>query len=52
LERLEEQKKLNLIKTNKNKIVNYIQELPKIIENIFEEEKDLSLIFMNITLNE
>lgn len=43
---------IELIKANKIKIEKYIQELPIIIESIFEQEKELSLTLMNITINE
>jgi len=52
IEKLENQKESRLIKDNKLKIENFIKELPGIIENIFEQEKELSLQLMNITINE
>lgn len=52
IEKLENQKESRLIKDNKLKIENFIKELPGIIENIFEQERELSLQLMNITINE
>jgi len=52
IEKLENPKESRLIKDNKLKIENFIKELPGIIENIFEQEKELSLQLMNITINQ
>lgn len=52
IEKLEKPKEIKLIKDNREKIENYINELPAIIDNIFEQEKELSLTFMNININE
>lgn len=49
---MKEKDKIDLIKTNKAKINKFISDLPEIIDEIFEKEKDLSLKFMNISLNE
>jgi len=49
---LEDHTQNDLIQINKKKIENYLEELPMIVESIFEKEKDLSLTLMNISLNE
>ncbi len=52
IDKLDKPKEIKLIRENKARVENYINELPAIIENIFEQEKDLSLKFMDITINE
>lgn len=52
IEKLENPKEKKLICDNKAKIEDYVRELPAIFEKIFKEEKELSLSFMNITINE
>lgn len=52
IDKLEKPKEMKLIRENKARVENWINELPLIIENIFEQEKELSLRFMNISINE
>lgn len=52
IDKLEKPKEIKLIRENKARIENFIKELPLVIENIFEQEKDLSLKFMDISVNE
>ena len=52
IDKSDKPKDIKLIKENRIRMENYIKELPVVIENIFEREKELSLKFMDITINE
>lgn len=52
IEKLDKANEKELIKKNKKKIENYIIDLPKIIETIFEKEKLITLKFVNLNLSE
>lgn len=52
IERLENKKDIELITENKFRVEKSIMELPAIIENIFEKEKEITLKFINVVINE
>jgi hypothetical protein len=49
---LKDKEKIDLIQSNQMKINKFIIEIYPVVEEILEKEKELSLTFMNITLNE